>query len=114
VAVYFRTVNPRKLLADFKSAIAGGQIKTWSVDADGDFTHAAEQWRYKAWFRPRVTSEELQLFILPPRGKTISKAVYAVYHGRFIEAILTHFDQQISRAISSALPEGSDSVRSSL
>jgi hypothetical protein len=50
------------------------------------------------------------LNILHPQGQAISKEVYAVYHGRFIEAMLAHCDQLFSLGQTSALPMGADKV----
>lgn len=113
MALTISTPDPAKLLADIKSAIKEGKVKTWSVDGDGDFTHSAEQWRYRAWFKPTLGISELRLYILAPKATAISKVVYAVYHGRFIEAILSHFDTDVTSLRASSLPEGNDIVASS-
>lgn len=110
MAVYIETETPTALLADFKAAIKDGKIRTWSVDADGDFTHDTDQWRYKAWLRPRVKEAQLTFYILAPVNTTISKATYAVYHGRLIEAFLTHFDTVIRSSKASPLATGEDRV----
>ena len=64
--------------------ITNEKIKTWSFDADGDFTHDVDQWRYQAWFRPFVKSDTLIFGILCRKDKNISVVDYAVYHGRFV------------------------------
>jgi hypothetical protein len=38
--------------------------------------------------------------------------VYAVYHGRFIEMLLAHFDEQMSGAAATAMPTTADVVKS--
>lgn len=111
MALGIATIAPAKLLSDIRDAIQEGKIKTWSVDKDGDFTHSAEQWRYRAWFRPKVGGGELRLHILAPQGTTISKVVYAVYHGRFSEMVLTHFDNDVTSVRASSMPEPGDAVR---
>ena len=41
----------------------------------------------------------------------MSKAIYAVYHGRFVEMLLTHFDSEIEEIkVSSLLEKGIDLV----
>lgn len=102
---------PRELLANIKARIGDGSIDTWAVDADGDFTHSPEQWKNKAWLRPLVLEDRLVFRIIPPKSKTISKGVYGVFHGRFIEMLLTHFDLQFDRAIATALPTDGDIVK---
>jgi hypothetical protein len=108
MALYVYTDNPQGLLANIKAAIADGTIRTWEVDKDGDFTHATDQWRYAAWLRPRIEKGELRFIILAPVGKGMAREVYAIYHGRFLEAVLAHFDTQFSSARASAMPEAGD------
>jgi len=86
-------------------------VTTWAYDSDGDFTHTAEQWRNKAWLRPKIKEgEQLELFIVKPKEERISSAVYAIYHGRFIESILRHCDKLFNEGLATALPEGNDVV----
>lgn len=110
MAVYFKTKSPSELLAALQKAVKEGAIRTWSIDDVGDFTHATQQWRYKAWLRPRLKDQALHFYILPPAATNISKATYGVYHGRLIEAVLTHFDTLIESATASALAAGEDRV----
>jgi len=112
VAVRFETSDPEELLSRIRSAIDDSLIETWSYDHDGDFTHTARQWVNEAWLRPSVSNNRLSFYIIPPQGKTISRTVYAIYHGRFIEAVLSHFDHDFKRAIATALPEGADRIKS--
>jgi hypothetical protein len=64
MAVYFLTSRPSTLLSDFKKKIDEGHVVTWSYDQEGDFTHTADQWKYKAWLRPSIESDRLVLYIL--------------------------------------------------
>lgn len=108
VTVYCR--DPQGLLAEIKAAIRNGTIDTWTVDTDGDFTHSPSQWRNQAWFRPSVEMEKLVFYIMGTKTKRMTKPVYGVYHGRFIEMLLTHFDLKFSQAVASALPIVGDRV----
>jgi hypothetical protein len=111
MAVYFDTKTPNKLLNAFKKAIDDGHVVTWSYDKAGDFTHTAKQWVNQAWLCPEVTAgTRLSLFILKPRETSISSEVYAIYHGRFVEAMLRHCDTLFKEARATAMPEGSDKV----
>lgn len=111
MAVTVSTNDPAGLLAAIKAAINGEEVRTWSYDTDGDFTHTAEQWKNKAWLRPRLEEGCLVLNILAPRASNMSTTVYAVYHGRFVEMLLTHFDSKFKRAEASALPIRPDKVK---
>jgi len=110
MAVRVFSEDPQGLLAKVKTAIREGSVETWSVDADGDFTHTPDQWRHRAWFRPSVFDDRLVFNILGPRSKAISRVVYGVYHGRLIEMFLTHFDRSFSRASATALAVTGDRV----
>lgn len=111
MAIKFKTNTPKKLLAAFKKAIDDGHITTWSYDKDGDFTHTPDQWVKKAWLRPSIIEkEQLVLSIVPPIETEISSEIYAIYHGRFIEAMLRHCDSLFTDAIATATPQGRDDV----
>ncbi|HEX4103887.1 MAG TPA: hypothetical protein VHZ04_00175 [Candidatus Paceibacterota bacterium] len=111
MALYFKTSDPRGLLAEFKKAIDAHHIETWSYDSDDDFTHTAQQWKSLAWLRPEIRSDELALFIVTPKNKTLSSEVYAIYHGRFIEAMVRHCDRLFSNGIATALPKEKDRIQ---
>ena len=111
MAIYFKTKTPKKLLAAFKKAIDDGHVVTWAYDKDGDFTHTTEQWKNRAWLRPKiVTDTALKMYLLKPKDSTITSEVYAIYHGRFIESLLRHCDQLFSVAEATALPDSDDNV----
>jgi hypothetical protein len=109
MAIYFETKTPKKLLAAYKKAIDDGHVTTWSYDSDGDFTHTAEQWKNEAWLRPKIEEGTMLVFhILAPEASEMSSAVYAIYHGRFIESMLTHCDALFSVGRASAMPDEGD------
>jgi len=111
MAVFFYTDRPKGLLADFKSKIDAGHVVTWAYDADGDFTHTAPQWKGEAWLRPVPEGDKLALYILTRRGKVLSKTVYGIYHGRFIESVATHCDDRFTTGAATAMPvSGKDHV----
>jgi hypothetical protein len=111
MALYFKTNDPSKLLNEFEKAIKEGRVITWSRDDDGDFTHTPDQWKNKAWLRPRIENDQLKLIIIKPKTTTISTEVYAIYHGRFIESMLFHCDKFFSDGVASAFPTNGDIVQ---
>jgi len=111
VAIIVKTETPRRLLAAIKEAIDNEEIDTWSYDTDGDFTHTADQWNRRAWLRPRVNDGELVFNIVPPLARTITKVDYGIYHGRFIEMLLNHFDKSFKEVSATALPKSGDHIR---
>ena len=111
MAVLVRSDNPGSLLAAIKDAIDEDNIKTWSYDADGDFTHTAAQWNLRAWLRPSVREDRLVFNIIAPYDRGISRAVYGIYHGRFIEMLLNHFDKRFTNVSATALPTNADVIK---
>lgn len=111
MAVIVYTPQPAAVLAAVRTEITSGRVVTWSLDSDGDFTHSPEQWRLKAWFRPQVLSDRLVFRILTPQKVDMNKLTYAVYHGRLIEMLLSHFDMQFRRVEATALPAEGDRVK---
>jgi len=103
MTIRIRTTDPTGLLNAIKLAIRNGQIETWSYDSDDDFTHTAKQWNLQAWLRPSISTEALVLSIFTPPGVTLTKEVYGIYHGRFIEMVLVHFDDKFEEAIASSI-----------
>ena len=98
MAIIVNTNNPEHMLSKIKEAIDNGKIDTWNYDADGDFTHTPKQWIDTAWLRPVVASGSLIFGLIGKRNDQMTKVIYAVYHGRFVEMLLTHFDDDFSAA----------------
>jgi hypothetical protein len=92
------TYSPNSLLAKIKRAIDDRKVVTWAYDADGDFFHTPEQWRKHAWLRPGIQSGALNLSIVKNTRIPLTKEVYGVYHGRFLEMLLAHFRAVFLRA----------------
>ena len=110
MAIRVITSQQCALLAAIKKAIDTRKVETWSYDSDGDFTHTPPQWARKAWLRPKIEFGALVFNILNPRGVVITKEVYGVYHGRFIEMLLVHFDNSFTNADASAAVAAGDQV----
>jgi hypothetical protein len=108
--ISIETDSPEKLLQAIKDAIDDKHIKTWHYDDDGDFTHSAPQWNQQAWLRPEIKTGILELGILAPCDVKISTEVYAIYHGRFIEMILAHFDDAFAQVGATAMPTAADVI----
>lgn len=111
MAVYVKCDDPQKLLTTIRKSVRSGTITTWLVDSDGDLTRALEQWKHKAWFRPRIGTERIVFNILAPKGKQLSRTQYGVYHAKLIETLLNHFDLQFEEAIATALPVTGDMIK---
>ena len=92
-------IDGPRLIEMINEAINNGQIKSWIVDSDGDYTRSQEPWKERAWIRysqDKNDQNHVLFIIVQPKNQSISKAVYGVYHGRFAEMLITHFDSYIS------------------
>lgn len=114
MSVTFITNDPEGLLEKFKTRIKQtsqkGQIRTWELDEDGDFTHSADDWRLKAYFHPEVKDDRLVFYIHRYKPQAVKTIVYGYYHGHLIETFLNHFDKDFSEAHASALAVAGDNV----
>lgn len=98
-------IDPKLLLTKIKRSIDSENIATWTYDTEGDFTHVS-QWKENAWLRPYlIKNDELILGLIGKRNISMTKTLYGVYHGRFTEMLLTHFDNDISKIYSTSSNE---------
>jgi hypothetical protein len=114
MALTVSTSSPQALLDAIKDAIDDKKVLTWGYkDVNGVryYTHTAHQWKKRAWFKPSIKPGALVFNIVPPQGKRVTTEVYAIYHGRFAEMLLAHFDQMFSEATVSALAKDGDMVK---
>src|SRR5271170_188009 len=109
MAVRAYTDHPDALLLAIKKKVASGAITTWVIDGDGDLTHTSNQWKQKAWMRPKVLEDRLLFNIIGPEEGKTSKTVYGVYHGRLIQTLLIHFDDMIKTTVATAIGTSGDS-----
>jgi hypothetical protein len=98
------TKDAGALLTRIKKLIDQKHIATWRYDSAGDFTHTAAQWNGKAWFRPQVEADKLRFVILKTEGLPLTREIFAIYHGRFIEMLIVHVANDFTHAIASANP----------
>lgn len=110
MAVIVKTLDPASLLTNIKKAIDAKEIQTWSYDSDGDFTHTPEQWQFRAWLRPKQVNGELQFGFIGNENVVTTKLIYAVFHGRFAEMLLNHFDDKLSTIETTAMPTSIDNI----
>lgn len=110
MSLIVKTKNAKELLDEIKKAIDAKRIETWSYDSSGDFTHTPEQWKTKAWLRPQLGNDEVKFGFLGNTTIITTKMIYAVYHGRFAEMILSHFDEKIISIETSAMPTSIDAI----
>ena len=97
------TEDAAGLLTRVKALIDGGHITTWSYDTDGDFTHTPAQWKNKAYLRPEEKSDCLR-FRFVNIQTPLTREVFAVYQGRFIEMLVAHVPKRFTQAIATSNP----------
>lgn len=109
MAVIVECKEPEILKKKIKESVIEGDIDTWSLDRDGDFTHIPEQWNCKAWMYfskdddlSKGDKGKLIFGIVGNINVKMTKSLYAVYHGRFAEMLLSHFDDDINNIIISS------------
>lgn len=98
MAILVSTDAPGVLLANIRKAIDDKKVVTWSYDASGDFTHDPEQWKHDAWLRPTVQKGQLVFGIIKNQTRALTDVIYGVYHGRFVEMLLTHHSHKFVTA----------------
>jgi hypothetical protein len=110
MALIVKTNDSTGLLTAIKKAIDNKSIETWSYDSAGDFIHTPDQWKFKAWMRPKIYLGELHFGFLGNKNVKTTKLIYAVYHGRFAEMLLNHFDLQFSEVKATSMPTDLDTI----
>ena len=98
MAIYVTTGNPKKLHKGIKDAINAGEIQTWKIDGNGLLTHctSTDQWEREAWFGCILEENRIVFCINGREDRALTVPEYAIYHGRFVEMLLTHFDRDFS------------------
>lgn len=92
MAIYVKADNPSDLVKRIRDGINDKKIETWLCDSDGDFTHDTDQWRFHAWIRAHIEEGRVVFSIICRKDRNLSVLDYAIYHGRFCEMLLRHFD----------------------
>ena len=114
MAIFVKTQDPQGLVDRIKKAIDAKSIDTWIYDSDGDFTHNVNQWLYRAWIRARSEEGRVVFYVLGHKQKDMTVSEYAVYHGRFVEMLLSHFDTICSNIEVTPLATKYDIVKAQL
>ena len=106
------TDDAQGMLDEINSQIELGDIETWACNNAGEFTHTASsgQWKNKAWLRPVVEDKRLRFRFLRPKDKTVSREVFAVYQGRFIEMLIAHVPGYFTDVRATPNPENDEAA----
>ncbi|GAB4270748.1 MAG: hypothetical protein Kow0029_07820 [Candidatus Rifleibacteriota bacterium] len=105
MAVIVHVQKPKALLAKIYKSIDDKKVLTWKYDGAKDFYHTPEQWSGEGWFRPTIAPGLLVFGLIGRKDTQMTKMVYGAYHGRFIEMLLAHFDNEFTLACATAQME---------
>jgi hypothetical protein len=106
MAVFFQTQAPQALLTAFNAAIAlpanqAGAIDTWERVQHGGadyYTHRAQQYKRKAFFKPATESNQLAFYIVAADKVPLTRDIYSYYSGHLVETFIRHFPTRFTLA----------------
>ena len=111
MSILVKTLNPSGLLTSIREGIEQNTVTQWSIDKDGDFSFLGT-YVGRAWLRPRLQEGEIRFSVLTSKGTVMKRSTYTLYHSRWIEMLLEHFDGKFISATASALPTAGDLIKS--
>ncbi|MDD3787284.1 MAG: hypothetical protein PHO94_01145 [Petrimonas sp.] len=106
MAIIIKTDHPDLLLDQIYEAIDAKKADKWLRMPDGRITYGALLWKNEAFFKPQiwVDDNELRFGLLKRKDrKHISSKLYATFHTKFIETMLTHFDTRFTSITATAV-----------
>lgn len=84
------------ILTDIYQKIDDNKIRTWDYDNDGDFTQKNTQWASDAWMTVYEENQGVvKVGIIGRLEDKMSKQLYAIYHSRFAEMLLSYYDEAV-------------------
>ena len=117
MAIIIETTNAAKLLKEIYEKIDDQTIRTWArMGRSAKLTHVTSSAQYAelAWFTPkRITDEATLIFAINfPEDTEPDRArgLYAIYHGRFTEMLLSHAHYGFSLSYTTAKPKPYDEM----
>jgi hypothetical protein len=111
MALRIATTDPQGLLNKIKKGVDDKKIDTWHyVEANGKifYTHKPSQWDQKAWFVPALEKDQLRFNIVAPKEGKVTRELFGVYHGRFTEMVLVHFENDFTTVWTPTKAESGD------
>ena len=111
MAIIIHTANPDQLLDKIYEAIDNKKADKWVRTADGRLTYGTLLWKNEAFLKPEIWVDDNQLrFGLLKRKdrKHITSKLYALFHVKLMEMLLTHFDNDFKSVTATATKETPD------
>lgn len=97
MALLVTSQNPAVLKNKIHQGIKEERLRTWIFHPDGiHFTHKAEQWKEKAWFKMTAEKETLTFNIVRNQSSAITVDIYAEYNGLLLRMLLADFSTDFS------------------
>jgi hypothetical protein len=108
--IQITTESTTELFDAIRERVRSLRIQEWIIDDDDDLTYASAPWKNLAWMRIRKTTSGLRVNIIGNDEYDITREIYAIYHARFIEMLLTNFEELFESAEATALATKSDLI----
>lgn len=109
MAIIITCKNSVSLRNSIIDAIMNGIEDSWIIDEMGDFTLSSPQFKYEAWLRPNITDTGIVFGIIGQENVKLTSYNYAIFHSRFVEFLLFHFDDSCENISISPMPTIYDS-----
>lgn len=97
MAILIRTNHAQSIVYRLKEQINNNLNMAWAYDEEGDFMY--KDGKLAAWMRPVVGTNRLDFYVVGRKDTEISVQEYAVFHGRFVEMLLTYFPRECTYMI---------------
>jgi hypothetical protein len=110
MSIIVKSAKPRDLISSIKRHIDSKGTVLWTYDSDGDFSYQGE-YHGRAWLRPHIAEDQIRFVVLTSKGTTMARLTYAIYHAKWVELLLSNFDEDFSSATISALPGQGDIIK---
>lgn len=112
MALVVQTSDPKSLWNAVRKAISNDSAKTWKFHTDGvHFTHVADQWKSKAWFKSQVKQSSLVFNLVKSDKTTLTKEIYAEYHAKLLRLLLADFGGLFVQVTVTAIATAEDVVK---
>lgn len=109
MAIIIHTENPSILLDKIYDGIESKRVERWAVLSDGRVTYSKLLWKNEAFLKPQIWVEESELrfgLIKRKDRKHVSTKLYTLFHTKFVEMLLTYFENDfISVAVTAMKTE---------
>ena len=90
MAIIITSAQPRTLLKEIREQVHEGRLRNWRLKSGKYLAYVGDHGN-EAWLSPEISINELRFEITGPEVIGVNREMYAIYHGRFIETLLSCF-----------------------